>query len=352
MASFGASLGNIRGLLRGKIEKAKSIRTYPPFRIREPRHLIILPSIKIPSRINLEYPLLEPFVTAHIRWDQRKKQLVYNVVEPPIAEEEKQGLEHIKSQLTEMIDVKISFLEDRKQAMHYLEDKINTILDDLGLELDPQTYLKVLYHIYRDFVGLNEIEPLMHDPYIEDIGCTGMDTDIHITHRKFGSMATNISFTDFEVLSNFVIKLSERCGRYISYAMPLLDGTLPDGSRIQASLAKDVTTKGPTFSIRRFRRNPFSPIDIVNFKTASSRLMAYLWLLVEYDSSILVAGGVSAGKTTLLNTLSSYIPHSERVVTIVDIQRALASLPDQLRTLVQMVYYDDQTATEVAVWSS
>ena len=118
----------------------------------------------------------------------------------------------------------------------------------------------------------------MHDPYIEDISCDGIGIPIYVVHKKLGSIETNIIFEDDEELKNFVVKLAERCGRYISYAEPLLDGALPDGSRIQASLAEDVTTKGPTFSIRKFTSEPFSPIDLILKGTTSPEMMAYLWL--------------------------------------------------------------------------
>ena len=184
--------------------------------------------------------------------------------------------------------------------------------------IGPDSYTKIMYYIFRDFAGLNEIEPLMHDPYIEDIGCDGTTTNIFVTHRRFGSIKTNIIFENNENLGKFVIKLAERCGRYISYAMPLLDGSLPDGSRVQATLAKDVTTHGPTFSIRKFRQEPLSPIELVNLNTASPELMAYLWMMMEYRASLLICGGVSSGKTTLLNAITMFIPPENKIVSIED----------------------------------
>ena len=314
------SLGALRGKLRERIEKAREVRTYPTFRIREPKHLVALPRLKDLPSVNVRYPLLEPFVSVRVKWDKKDKHLLYEVQEPILSEKEQATLKSISQYLTELIDVKLSVITDKEKIMVYLEKKIKQVLDDQGIVLDAEPYLRILYYLYRDFVGLNEIEPLMHDPYIEDIGCSGMDTHIYITHRKFGSIVTNISFHDFDRLSNFVIKLSERCGRYISYAMPLLDGTLPEGSRIQATLAKDVTTKGPTFSIRRFRRNPFSIIDLLNFKVVSPRLLAYLWFLIEHDTSMLIAGGVATGKTTFLNALSMFIAPEKKIVSIEDVR--------------------------------
>lgn len=314
------SISDLRGKLRERLEKAKYKKKYPKFSLKEPKYLVLLPKLEKQSKINITYPILEPFVSVNVKWEAKLKHLVYSVIEPVLTNKEKEIFEEVKTCLTELIDAKISIMENNEKALDYLEKKVCEVLDDLGIALSVNQYLKISYFIYRDFIGLNEIESLFHDPYIEDIGCSGIDNDIYITHRKFGSMVTNIRFSDFDLLTNFVIKLSEKCKRYISYAMPLLDGTLPDGSRVQASLAKDVTTKGPTFSIRRFRRNPFSPIDMINFKTVSPSVLAYIWFLIEHDASMLVVGGVSTGKTSFLNVLGMFITPEKKIVSIEDVR--------------------------------
>ncbi len=306
-------LKNLRGILRKK-PKVK----YPVFLIKEPRYFIELPSLADQTKIDIRYPLLEHFASAHIKWDKEKKNLLYHIEEPKLTTGENKMLEKIESALSELLDIKLSDIKKRAEVMNYLHKKVVKILRELGVDIPYESYVKIMYYIIRNFIGLNEIEPLMHDPYIEDIGVDGINSFIYITHRKFGSIKTNIIFKDFDYLSNFVIKISERCGRYISYASPMLDGSLPDGSRVQASLAKDVTTKGPTFSIRKFRKNPYSPVDIIKLNTASPQIMAYLWFLVEHNASILICGGVSTGKTTFLNVLSMFIPPEDKIISIED----------------------------------
>ncbi|MEE9322941.1 MAG: type II/IV secretion system ATPase subunit [Candidatus Aenigmarchaeota archaeon] len=310
----------IRGMLREKIEKVKRIGKvkYPIVKIKEPRNLIIFPSLKKATEIDIRYPLLEPFVYAHIKWDSDKRGLVYHVVEPSLSKKEVGVFEMVKKDLLEIIDVELSAVKEKGKVFEYLQGKLHKILEDENLILPAETYVKIMYFMYRDFVGFNEIESLLHDPYIEDIGCPGLNIPVFVVHRKFGSVETDIVFKDSDYLNNFVIKLSERCGRYISYAKPLLDGSLKDGSRIQATLAKDVTTKGPTFSIRKFRVEPFSPVDVLNFNTASPELMAYLWSMVESKASTLICGGVSTGKTTFLNVMSMFIPPEDKIVSIED----------------------------------
>ncbi len=203
-------------------------------------------------------------------------------------------------------------------AFDYMEKKVREILQETEITMSNVSYNKIMYYIYRDFVGLNEIEPLMHDPYIEDISCDGLGVPIYVVHKKLGSIETNIVFTDNEKLRNFVVKLAERCGRYISYAEPLLDGSLPDGSRVQSSLSEDVTTRGPTFSIRKFTAEPLSPVDLINLGTVSSEVMAYIWFCIESGVSMLICGGTATGKTTLLNAISLFIPPEFKIVSIED----------------------------------
>ncbi|MCD6590829.1 MAG: type II/IV secretion system ATPase subunit [Candidatus Aenigmarchaeota archaeon] len=310
----------LRGMLREKLKRlfGKNKVSYSKIHIKEPRYIITFPSFKKISELDVKYPLLEPFVYAHIKWDPSKKSLVYNVIEPELNEHEKEILETIKKDLLEIIDVELSSIRKGGKTFEYIQESIQRIIKDEELDVLPETYVKIVYYIYRDFVGFNEIEGLLHDPYIEDIGCPGLNIPVFVVHRKFGSIETNIVFKDAGYLNNFVIKLAERCGRYISYAKPLLDGSLPDGSRVQATLAKDVTTKGPTFTIRKFRVEPLSPIDLINMKTASAEMMAYIWLMIESKMSALICGGVSTGKTTFLNVMSMFIPPEDKVVSIED----------------------------------
>ncbi|HDD45966.1 MAG TPA: secretion system protein E [Candidatus Aenigmarchaeota archaeon] len=311
---------NLRGLLWKKIKalREKYRVRYPKVRIEKPKHLIIIPKFKDIREVDARYPLIEMFAFAHIKWDDEKKKLIYEVIEPELSEKEKEQFEIIKRGLLEIIDVDFNIVKESGKALEYLEDNVKKVLDDEGIVLKQDSYVKIMYYIFRDFIGFNEIEPLMHDPYIEDIGCDGLNISLFVVHRLFGSLETNIVFRDMDYLNNFVIKLAERCGRYISYAKPLLDGTLPDGSRVQATLARDVTTRGPTFSIRKFKPNPLSPIDLINLKTASSELMAYLWLLIESRASMLICGGVSTGKTTFLNAISMFISPEKKIISIED----------------------------------
>ncbi len=288
------------------------------FTLSEKKDVKITAKVDKLADVDVKYPLIKPFAYAHIKWDEEKKEIIYNLEEPSLSDEEEDMLETIKDNLSEKLDVSLSSMGDREKVIGFLEEKINELLLELGIEMTEKQHNKIMYYIYRDFVGLGKIEPFMHDPYIEDLGADGTGIPIFAVHSEFGSVKSDVVFKDQEDLKNLVIKLAERCGKYVSYANPLLDGALPDGSRVNASLTEDVTSHGPTFSIRKFQETPFSAIDIMDLGTANADLMAYMWILMQYQQSLLIVGGTATGKTSFLNACVSFIPPEDKIVSIED----------------------------------
>ena len=183
--------------------------------------------------------------------------------------------------------------------------------------LATESKKKIYYHLFREFVGYNRMDVIMKDEGIEDISCDGPDVPIFLYHKKYEEITTNVQFKTPEELDSFVVRLAQISGKQISIFSPIIDGKLPDGSRLQATLAKTVT-KGSTYTIRRFKANPLTPVDLINYQSLSIDMAAYFWLAIENASSILFCGGTASGKTTALNALSLFIPSSHKVITIED----------------------------------
>jgi len=288
------------------------------FKIEPNTEIVDLPDIKDRTSINVRYPLIPPYAYAHIFWDNQQKELMYTIEEPQLSESEKEILRLIMLALEEMINISTVKVEKVNMVIKYLEKNVQSILVELGTKVSKETYLKLMYYIYRNSVGLNRIESLLKDFYIEDIECNGLNFPIYIVHRKYENMRSNVMFTDIQELTDFVEKLAQKCGRYVSYAKPLLDGTLPDGSRVNATYSEDVTTRGPTFTIRKFTKDPWTPVHMINFGTAPPKVFAYLWLAIEHKFNFMVIGETASGKTTFLNGMLSFIPPEARVVSIED----------------------------------
>ncbi|MHA1874695.1 MAG: type II/IV secretion system ATPase subunit [Candidatus Heimdallarchaeaceae archaeon] len=309
-------------------EKAKP----PEEKVRKPEEKIEkkeIVKIKQPQvdlrTINVVYPLIvsrkdnTPLATAQIKWSEAESSLVYYLIEPELTSQEKDLLEKIKTTLIEKLDVDFTTLR-KDEAKEYLRKKFEEQVNLMATELSEERKKYLLYYIERDFIGLGKIEPLMQDPYIEDISCDGVGIPIFVYHRNpyIASVRTNVVFENKEELDIFVMKLAQRCGKTLSIAQPLVDGTLPDGSRVQATLGTDIARKGSNFTIRKFTKRPLTPTHLIKFKTIDPKIAAFLWLAVEYGRSILISGGVASGKTTLLNALSLFIRPELKIVSIED----------------------------------
>lgn len=270
------------------------------------------------TMIDVRYMVISPFVSIHIYFDEKIGEVIYEVEEPILEDSDKENLEKIEQAMREMVNVNIVIEKTEEALIDYIDKTAHLIISELGLKIEQDTYEKMFYYLYRDFIGLNEIEAMMRDYYIEDIECNGVGEPIYIVHRVFRNLKTNIRFDDVDALAGFVEKLAQKTGRYISYATPLLDGSLPDGSRVNATYTKDVTSKGPTFTIRKFTKTPWTPTQLISLHTLSPEMLAYFWLLFEYKSNVMIVGGTASGKTTLLNALAFFIPPENRVVSIED----------------------------------
>ena len=261
------------------------------------------------------YPVNRPYAYVKILRDKKTLEKIYAVLEPELTDDETKQLQFIKDTLENFVDIDILSI-DEKGAEKCIEKMINQVISDYGIPLSEDTKKKILYLIKRDTVGYGKVDVMMRDPYIEDISCDGANLPIFIYHRDYGSMRTNVGFENEEELSAFVIKLAQKCGKHISVAEPMLDATLPDGSRIQATLGTEVTTRGSTFTIRKFRADPFTPPDLIELGTMSPEMVAYFWLVVEHGISAIFAGGTASGKTTTLNAVALFIPREAKIVSI------------------------------------
>ena len=158
----------------------------------------------------------------------------------------------------------------------------------------------------------------MHDPFIEDVSCDGLNTPLFVNHLKYGALEVNRLFSSSDSLNSFIVKLAQKSSQEISLAKPILQGALKDGSRVEAIYGKEISAKGSSFTIRKFRAEPFTPIHLLKLGTMPSLLLAYLWIAVENKQSILVSGGTASGKTTILNALSLFVPPTSKIVSIED----------------------------------
>ncbi len=263
------------------------------------------------------YPVNEPYAYIRIIFDHNSNEYLYTVIEPELSEGEIVLLQELTQRLFETLDINTKDLT-KERARSTLTESVDHITFDYGIKLDPVSREKILYHIHKNFIGDGRIDAIMHDKYIEDISCDGIGAPLFVFHSNYESIQTNISYNRGDELDSFVTKLAQRAGKYISISEPMLDATMADGSRIQMTLGHEVTAHGSTFTIRKFKDEPITPTDLIEWGTYSPLSIAFLWLAVENGKSCIFAGGTASGKTTSLNAISLFIPPLAKIVTLED----------------------------------
>jgi len=260
------------------------------------------------------YEIKKPFTFVSIIQHEDTRDKRYILIEPALNRKEKNDYDFIYNTL-HTISTNTKEIE-QKGVDSVLEELVDEIILDYSLKITNKEKEKLLYYFKKNLLGLSKLEPLMNDPYIEDISCDGSEVPLFLYHREHGSIQSNVQFTDEEELSGFVIKLAQKSGKHISIANPMIDATMPDGSRIQMTLSTEISSKGSTFTIRKFREEPFSPPDLIRFNTMSSEMIAYFWMAVEHGFNALISGGTASGKTSTLNALALFIPRESKIVSI------------------------------------
>lgn len=323
---IGAGLQSLDELMKKKETKPD----VDGYKIPEVENAEVLKMTEMPQKelrtVDIKYPLIprhpkkneKVFAYAHIYWEFKTNQLVYDIIEPSLTEVEKAEIKDIKEFIQEKLDINFATVR-KKEAIDYIKKIFEDAVSYFKIQENAQRDIYI-YYIVRDFIGLENIDPMVNDDLLEDISCDGIGIPIYVYHRnpKFGSLRTNIIFQTKDELDNFVMKISERCGKNISVAKPMLDGTLPDGSRIQATLGSDIARLGSNFTIRKFTEEPLTPVDLIEMGTMDIKMTAFLWMCVDYGASIMISGGTATGKTTMLNVLSLFIRPQLKIISIED----------------------------------
>lgn len=248
----------------------------------------------------------------------------YNVFKQKYSSEEKLLLSELRENL---VDLAIS----SDESLQVNEDKLlNDIKNFLFAKLANNSqnntisneYLDNLARkLFQDLVGYGEIDPLIRDDNLEEIMVIGIDKPVFVYHREYGMMKTNILFKDAGEVMNLIDSIARQINRRIDQESPILDGRLPDGSRVNATIPP-ISADGPSMTIRKFKRDPLTIIDLINSKTISVELATFFWLCFDglgvKSANAIISGGTSSGKTTTLNALSSFINPKERIITIED----------------------------------
>lgn len=264
------------------------------------------------SKILEKYWLDKPFSMAVIWEDESIK---YSLLEPKISRDEFYILEKVHREIRDKIILKDGKELENKEKLLFRELILN--IRKFGYKLSLESIGKLWYYIYKNFIGYERIDSLLKDPYIEDISCNGYNLPVYVFHKVYGNIPTNIVY-NVEELDHFILKLSQKANCQISLGNPLVDATLPTGERLQLTYRSVVSTKGSSFTVRKFSEEPITPLDLISWNTLNAEVMAFIWLAVENRKNMLIIGGTASGKTTMMNAISFFIPHNSKIVSLED----------------------------------
>ena len=304
---------------------------------------------------NLIYPAHKNGVFVHILFNKNRERNFYIPIEPTLNMDHKIIMQSLETKILEL-GRKLKKLDvdgDREKQMLALVDRVTTVTDQPKISLFnkylgflskdagivrlkvTQRELEALRYLFvRDKLGLGILDPLIVDPYIEDISCSGTG-NVFVEHKIFKSLSSAVIFSTNDELDSFVQWLSERVKKPVSYKNPISDATLPDGSRINIVFGNEVSKRGSNFSIRKFNEIPLSIFEVLDFGTLNYEILAYLSLVIGNGMNVFVSGETASGKTTLMNAVTTFIPPLAKIITIEDTPELQVPHKNWLREVVQ-----------------
>jgi len=273
---------------------------------------------RLPSDFKVidRYPLLMPFSYGVIAEAPGSTSKLYYVDEVALTQPEVAAYNYIQSAMENELVVPRSKVDPKE----YFRLEAKKVSRKYSIGLTKLSWSKILYYAERDIAGFGVLDGLMRDSSIEDISVDGVNNPVLVYHKKYERIPTNIYFDDEIILNDLIARFAHVAGKHISVAFPIMQGILPGGHRVMATFRKEVSPHGGTMSIRKFREDPITIIDMLELGVLDSYAAAYLWFLMENRSTAIIVGATGAGKTTTLNALLTLTPVNSKIVTIEEVQ--------------------------------
>ncbi|MBX0295500.1 type II/IV secretion system ATPase subunit [Haloarcula nitratireducens] len=267
---------------------------------------------------DMKYYAIEPELDQEegVVFDKVRNRLLQKSVNKPAPESEAEYDDRIEELLQETTRIRN---EDSDSGVL---TRLSNLTDVGSVEVTQSTYENILYRLNRDIVGLGPLEPVMRDPANEDIHVIGR-SECHVDHGVYGMLETTVEWESEQAFDQWLRNMGERIGDPVSDSDPIVDSTLPDGSRLNLIYSDDVSVKGPSLTIRQGDEVPLSVFQITKWMTLSPELAAYLWLCLENEQTVFVVGETASGKTTTLNAITSFIPDDAKIYTAEDTAEVL-----------------------------
>jgi len=256
-----------------------------------------------------------PYAFVMVVYDNSEMEHRYLINEPSMNNFE----QYVRQDMIELMRNQLMYkdLDDEAERRTLFRREATEMLLNNAATVETGTLHKLLYYLVRDFIDYGAIDPIMRDPAVEDVSCDGTNVPVFVYHRELRDLKTNVAL-DRESLDSFIYRMAQRAGKQLTVSNPLVDASLPNGSRVQMTLGGDISTRGSNFTIRKFADIPFTPVDLIRWNTFSAEMMAYYWIAIQNNKSLVFAGGTGSGKTSSMNAISFFIPPTSKIVSIED----------------------------------
>jgi len=271
----------------------------------------IPPSWKVKER----YPVNSPFAYAVIAESPLSTRRYY-IDEVPLTQTEAA----IYSYLLDALEAELTVPREQVNPRQYFADQARKILLKYSIRVPAASWSKIIYFAERDLVGFGILDGTMRDPNIEDLSIDALAKPFFVYHKGYESLETNMMISDEEQMDNLITRLSHMAGKHVSTAFPIVQGTLPGRHRLVATFRREVSPQGSTATIRKFREDPLTIIDMLNLNLLDYKMAAYTWYMMQNRATAIVVGSTGAGKTTLLNALVTLTRLNTKLVTIEEVQ--------------------------------
>ncbi|WP_042698217.1 ATPase, T2SS/T4P/T4SS family [Thermococcus sp. PK] len=279
------------------------------------------PRVPLPTYYGEEVKVLDVYGNVRILRVKGEPIPIYEIRLPKLSEEEEKLVKIVRDRAIAEIQIDPESIPDPEERRRIFGRAVKSIMRELAPAISEARMEVLVNLVVQNMIGYGKLDPLVRDDNLEEVMVIGTRRPVYVWHRKFYMCKTNIFFDDEREILNIIERIARQVGRRIDQQTPLLDARLPDGSRVNATI-RPVSLDGPTLTIRKFKKDPLTIIDLLKYGTFNLEVASLLWIFIDglgvKPANVLVAGGTGSGKTTTLNSLAMFIPPSERVISIED----------------------------------
>jgi|SRR3989344_3029849 len=251
---------------------------------------------------------------------------LYNQNAPRLGAYTKAFLDELKEEIVNKVPIDDSEIGDTKKSEEVKKrffDAANTEIKKFFTKNSEEELNIISGLMLHSMYGLGKMELLMGDNFLEEITINSSKSPIMIYHMKHGWLKTNVTLESEDEIYNFASQIARKAGREITTLSPILDAHLSSGDRVNATL-NPISSFGNTITIRRFARRPWTVIDFIGKShTMNLEMASIIWLAMQYEMNVLIAGGTASGKTSALNAFSAFIPSYHRIISIEDVRELM-----------------------------